>query len=73
MPPEAIRASAEGINELVDRVVVLTRIHVDYTLRLPDGAPRDKVNRALQTHAAKCPMAQTLKDSVEITWSADIS
>ncbi len=72
MAPDAIDARAEGINELVDKVVVLTRIHVHYTLRLPAGAPRDKVDRALETHVSKCPTAKSLEGAVEVTWSADL-
>ena len=67
-----INASAEGTNEIVDRIVVLTKIDVHYTVRIPPGAPRDKVLRALETHVAKCPTAQSIKDSVEIRWTADV-
>jgi uncharacterized OsmC-like protein len=72
MAPDAIVATAEGTNEMVDRIPLLKRIHVRYTLRLPVGAPRDKVDRALATHVDKCPTAQSLKGAVEITWSAEI-
>ncbi len=68
----AISARAEGINEIVDRIVTLTRIQVHYTLRLPQGAPRDKVDRALATHVSKCPTAQSLREAVEIRWTADV-
>lgn len=72
LAPEAIQARAEGVNELVDRIVVLTRIHVHYTLRLPPDAPRDKVDRALETHVSKCPTAKSLEGAVAVTWSADL-
>jgi len=72
MAADAIEARAEGVNELVDKVVVLKRIHVHYTLRLPEGAPRDKVDRALDTHASRCPMVKSLEGAVEVTWSADV-
>lgn len=72
MEPDAIQARAEGFNEVVDKVVVLTRIHVHYTLRLPADAPRDKVDRALETHVAKCPTAKSLEGAVEVAWTADI-
>lgn len=72
MAPDAISATAEGINEVVDKIVTLTKIHVHYKLRIPKDAPRDKVDRALETHQSKCPTAQSLKGAVEITWSADI-
>ena len=73
MAADAISAAAEGTNEIIDRIPTLTRIHVHYTLRLPPGAPRDKVDRALETHVSKCPTAQSLKGAVEIDWSTDIT
>lgn len=72
MAADAISVQAEGFNEVVDKIVVLTRVHVHYTLRLPPGAPRDKVDRALDTHVSKCPTARSLEGAVEVTWSADI-
>ena len=73
MANDAISVTAEGVNEVVDRVVVLTRIHAHYTIRLPEGAPRDKVDRALATHVAKCPTARSLKGAVDVTWTADVT
>ena len=71
MAPDAISATAEGFNEMVDRMPLLTRIHVGYTLRLPEGAAGEKVERALQTHVAKCPTARSLEGAVEVTWSVE--
>ena len=71
LAPDAITAQASGINELVERIPVLTRIDVHYTLRIPTGS-RETVDRALARHVDKCPTAQTLKGSVEIAWTADI-
>jgi uncharacterized OsmC-like protein len=73
MAAEAISATAEGFNEMRGRVPVLTRIHVHYVLRLPPGAPRDKVDRALATHVEKCPTAQSLKGAVDVTFDADVT
>ncbi len=72
LEPEAIRATAEGRNEVRDGVPVLTRIHVHYTLRIPPGS-REVVDRALSRHPEKCPTARSLRDAVEVTWSADVS
>lgn len=72
MDDGAVTADAEGVNEVVDRIVVLTKINVRYTIRPPAGALRDKIDRALATHVAKCPTAQSIKDSVAISWSAEI-
>ena len=71
MPPDAITAKAEGINEIRDKVPVLTEINIKYQLRVP-SANREKVDRALETHQAKCPTAQSLAGAVRISWTADI-
>jgi len=71
MANDAISCTAEGTNKVVDRIILLTKIHVHYTLRMPSGAPEDKVSRALETHVSKCPTARSIKDSVEITWTAE--
>jgi uncharacterized OsmC-like protein len=71
IPNGDISCTAEGTNEVVDRIILLTNIHVHYTIRLPSEAPEDKVYRALETHVSKCPTAQSIKDSVEVTWTAD--
>jgi len=71
LAPDAIRATVEGINEIVDRIPVLTRLTVAYELRIPTGT-REIVDRALESHQSKCPSAQSFRDSVEITWTAKI-
>jgi hypothetical protein len=73
MAADALSATAEGVNEMRDGLPVLTRIVVHYTLRLPPGTPRDKVDRALDGHVGKCPTARSLLGAVEIEWSADVS
>lgn len=71
LPSDALRATAEGFNEVRGRLPLLTRIHVHYDLRIPPGS-RDRVDRALETHVEKCPTAASLKGAVEVSWSADI-
>ena len=71
MPPDAITAEVEGINEVRDKVPVLTRINIRYRLRVPTEE-REKVDRALETHQAKCPTAQSLVGAVQVSWTADI-
>jgi uncharacterized OsmC-like protein len=71
VPNGSISCTAEGTNEVVDRIILLTKIHVHYTIRLPEGADQEKVDRALETHVAKCPTAQSIKDSVDVTWTVD--
>ncbi len=72
VPNGDISCKAEGTNEVIERIIVLTKIHVHYTIRLPSGADREKVDRSLASHVAKCPTAQSIKDSVEVSWTADI-
>ena len=67
----AISATARGINTVENSVIRLTKIEIDYTLRVPASA-RETVDRALSRHQEKCPMAQSLERAVEITWRADI-
>ena len=71
LAPEDLLAEARGINEMRDRLPVLTRIEVHYTLRIGD-ADRETVERALSRHVDKCPTAQSLKGAIEVTWTADI-
>lgn len=71
LPSDHIRSSAEGFNEMRDKVPVLTKIHVHYTIQIPEGT-REVVDKALERHVGKCPTAQSLKGAVEITWTAEI-
>lgn len=71
LPPEAIVATVEGVNEIVDGLPVLTRIVVRYRLRVPT-AVRDKVDRALERHPSKCPSAASLRGTVAVEWEAEI-
>lgn len=73
MSNDAIRCEAEGVNEVVDRIIVLTKIRVHYTIRLPEGADREKVDRALASHVSKCPTAKSLEGAVDVEWSADVT
>jgi organic hydroperoxide reductase OsmC/OhrA len=71
LEPDAIQAEAEGITEIVEGLPLLTRIRIQYRLRIPAGA-REKVERALERHQSKCPTAASLKGAVEIGWEAEI-
>ncbi len=71
LSPEDITADVEGINELVDGLPVLTRIIVRYRMRVP-ASTRDKVDRALERHASKCPTAASLGGAVTVEWEAEI-
>ena len=72
VPNGDISCTVAGTNEVVDRIIVLTRIDVHYSIKLPEGADREKVDRALSSHVDKCPTAQSIRDSVAFGWTADI-
>lgn len=65
---DGVSAEVTGENDLEDGIPVLRRVVVSYQLQLPAGF-EDKVERALATHAAKCPTARSLRGAVEVTWS----
>ena len=71
LDPEAMMAAVTGFNEIVDRLPVLTRIEIEYRLRIPEGT-RDVVDWALELHQSKCPTAATLRGAVDVSWTAAI-
>ncbi|MBT8404904.1 MAG: OsmC family protein [Gemmatimonadetes bacterium] len=71
LEPADIVAEARGVNELRNRIPVLTRIEVHYTLRIPEGS-RETVDRALSRHVEKCPTAVSLAPAIAVEWTADI-
>lgn len=69
---DEISADVVGENEVREGLPVLTRITVNYHLRIPAGT-RETVDRLLAKHQDKCPTAATLKGAVEVAWTADIT
>ena len=72
LPPEAITVEAAGKNEVVDRIIMLTGIHLKYRLVVPPEA-REVVDRSLAGHGDKCPTAVSLRAAVPVTFEAVIS
>ena len=71
-PREKIQARVEGDIEAVDNVLRITRIRVQYDLRIPSGT-REKAERAVATHATKCPAANSISGCIDLDISADIT
>ncbi len=69
---ETIQANVEGDIEAVDNVLRITRIRVRYRLRIPAGA-REKAERAVATHATKCPAANSVRGCIDLDITADIT
>ncbi|HJR66026.1 MAG TPA: hypothetical protein VJ802_06325 [Gemmatimonadaceae bacterium] len=72
LAPDAMSASATGVNDLVDGIVRLISIAVHYRLSIPPGT-REAVERALSRHQEKCPTAISLAAAIAISWTADIT
>jgi len=64
-------ADVEGDIEEVDGVLKITKIRLRYRLKIPAGS-RDKVERALESYAEKCPAYQSVKGCIECSWEADL-
>ena len=61
----------EGDIEDIDGVLKITKIRLRYQFKIPPGT-RDKADRALATHAEKCPAYQSVKGCIDCSWDADI-
>jgi uncharacterized OsmC-like protein len=62
-----LTSEAEGEIYVEDKVLVIKRIRVHYTLR---GVPEDKreaAERSRAFHASRCPVAKSLEKAIEIS------
>ena len=62
-------SEAEGVVVLEDKVLVIKRIRVRYTLT---GCPEDKreaAGRSHSFHASRCPVAKSIEKAIEISTS----
>lgn len=72
IPSQPDRLSADVEGDIVDEdgVMALRAIRIRYRVALPAGK-REEAERALRFHERGCPLANTLKGSVDITYAAD--
>ena len=68
---ENLTADVEGDISDVDGVLRITSIRVKYRVTIPADS-RDKVERILPVYAEKCPAYQSVKDSIDCTWEAEL-
>ena len=54
-------------------MLVIKRIHVQYTLRVDEDADRDKVQRAFDHHMPKCPVYRSIGSCIDVTTSLEIT
>lgn len=72
MTRESLQADVEGDIEAIDGVLRITRIRVRYRLQIPTGT-REKADRALATHATKCPAANSVRGCIDLDITANIT
>lgn len=72
IPSQPDRLSAEVEGDIVDEegVMALRAIRIRYRVALPPGK-REEAQRALRFHERGCPLANTLKGAVSLSYTAD--
>jgi uncharacterized OsmC-like protein len=60
-------AEAEGDVELDEKVLIIRRIRVRYTLRGCPDEKRDAAERAHSFHASRCPVARSIEAAISTT------
>ena len=71
-PTEKLQASVEGDIQAIDNVLRITKIRVRYRIRIPAGT-RERAQRAVDTHATKCPAANSVRGCIDLDIAADIT
>lgn len=62
-----LTSEAEGEVHVEDRILVIKKIHVHYTLRDCPADKREAAERAHSHHAARCPVAKSIEKAIEIS------
>ncbi len=66
---ESFIATVEGRIAGIGKTIHIKSIHVHYELAVPADA-REATERALAAHPQGCPAHQSVKNAIEISWSA---
>ena len=61
-------SQTKGEVEAEGKVLVIRRIHVEYSLKMEMGKSAE-AQRAHEVHADNCPVARSIRDGVDITTS----
>jgi len=62
-----LTSEAEGEIYVEEKILVIKKIHVRYTLRGCAEEKRDAAERAHSHHAARCPVARSIEKAIEIS------
>jgi uncharacterized OsmC-like protein len=69
----SLETEVEGdIEEGDNKVLLLTKVHINYKLNIPKGK-REQAERALSLHHSRCPVSQSVERGIRVEWSADIT
>lgn len=69
----SLETEVEGdIEEGEHKVLLLTKVHVKYRLKIPKGK-REQAERALSLHHSRCPVSQSVERGIHVEWSAEIT
>ena len=71
-PKDKLQASVEGDIQAIDNVLRITTIRVRYRIRVPAGT-LERARRAVDTHATKCPAANSVRGCIDLDIDADIT
>lgn len=53
-------------------MLVIKRIHVEYTLCVDEDADRAKIERAFEHHMPKCPVYRSIGACIDVTTSLNV-
>jgi organic hydroperoxide reductase OsmC/OhrA len=67
-----LQTEAEGTIEKVDGRPLITRLKVNYRLRVPPGKREDAL-RAIEVHDQGCPASQSVQRGIRIEWAGDVT
>jgi uncharacterized OsmC-like protein len=69
----SLETEVEGdIEEGEHKVLLLTKVHLKYRLKIPRGK-REQAERALALHHSRCPVSQSVERGIRVGWSAEIT
>lgn len=69
---ESLRADTVGEVELEGKVLVIKRVKQTFHLAANER-DRETIERVLEVYADSCPVARSVKDSIEITSKLDLT
>ena len=69
--PDKLQAEVEGDIENVNGRPLITRIRVQYSVKVPKGK-REKAERAMEVHEKGCPVAESVKRGIQVEWSGTV-